>query len=170
MNRRRWVANLTLLLPALFAALVGAPLAVVVILAGIATLAVAVRVVDGLLFDRDRDPAEGRRSLFATAASRRVPPAVKSPSDLRSMETLVAARIVTAAGVHFWLRPLLVDLATFRLQRRGGATLDAPGAASMVPEPLWSIVRPDRAVPEARDAPGIDLAVLAAVVDELEAL
>jgi hypothetical protein len=169
-NLRRGLANLALLIPALFAALVGAPLAVVVILAGIATLAVLARVLDDLLFDRSRDPAEGRRSLFATAAARRVPPAAKSPSDLRRMETLVAARIVTAAGVHFWLRPLLVDLTTFRLRRRGGAALGAPGAASAVPEPLWSIVRPDRTAPEVRDGPGIDLATLNRAVDELEAL
>ena len=169
MNWRRWSWHLVLLLPALFAALVGEPLALVVIFAGLATLAVVVRVVDDLLFDRSRDPAEGRRSLFATAAAPRVLPAQKAPADLRRMETLVAARIVTAAGVHFWLRPLLVDLASFRLRLRGAA-LDGPRAGSTIPEPLWSIIRPDRVAPEARDAPGIDLAALTLAVDELEAL
>jgi len=169
-TRRPWPANLGLLVPAAFAAVVGAPVAVVAIFAGIATLAVLVRVLDAVLFDRARDPAEGRRSAFAAAAARRVPPRPRPPADLRRMETLVAARVVTATGVHHWLRPLLVDLVTFRLGRREGHDLDAPDARDRIGEPLWSLVRPDRPEPEVRDGPGISVAELSSAVDGLEAL
>jgi len=86
------------------------------------------------------------------------------------METLVAARVVTATGVHHWLRPLLVDLTTFELGHREGHALDEPDTSLRISEPLWSLVRPDRPEPVVRDAPGISLAELARAVDQLEAL
>ena len=58
MSWRRWSWNLALLIPALFAAVVGAPLALVVIFAGIATLAVLGRVVREAVADHfGLDPA-----------------------------------------------------------------------------------------------------------------
>jgi hypothetical protein len=166
----RWVGNLLWIVPAAFAAVVGAPLLLVVIFSVIATLAVALRVADRLLDDRTGPPPRTRRSAFAAAAAPRRDPPVRPPADLRRMETLVAARIVTAAGVHYWLRPMLVDITESRLRRHGGADLRDPTLASSVPDPLWALVRPDRAAPVARDGPGMPLSELARAVDQMEAL
>ena len=170
MTARQWSRNLAWLAPAAFASVVGAPFVIVVGLSAIATLGVTLRVADRLLEDRSEPPPRPRRSAFAAAAAPRRAPPVRPPADLRRMETLVAARIVTAAGVHYWLRPLLSDLTVSRLQRLGGADLRDPTAAASVPDPLWSVVRPDRAAPVERDGPGMSLPELARAVDQLEAL
>jgi hypothetical protein len=167
---RPWLRNLAWIAPAAFGAVVGAPVALVVIFSVIGTLAVAFRVADQLLEDRTEPPPRARRSAFAAAAAPRRLPPIRPPADLRRMETLVAARSVTAAGVHFWLRPMLTDLTVARLQRRGDADLHHPAVAASVADPLWSVVRPDRAPPVERDAPGLAVSELARAVDQLEAL
>jgi hypothetical protein len=169
-SRRLWVRNLVWMAPAAFAAVVGSPYALVVILSVLATLAVVVRVADQILEDRSQPPPRPRRSAFAAAAAPRPVPVARPPADLRRMETLVGARTVTAAGVHFWLRPLLVDLVASRLGRQGDARLEDPATAASIADPLWAVVRPDRDAPGHRDAPGLSLADLARAVDQLEAL
>ena len=142
MTARQWARNLAWIAPAAFASVVGAPFVLVVILSVIATLAVGLRMADRLLDDRTEPPPRARRSAFAAAAAPRRPPPVKPPADLRRMETLVAARLFTAAGVHYWLRPLLVDIAVSRVRRHGDTDLRDPKLATSVPDPLWALVRP----------------------------
>jgi hypothetical protein len=127
-------------------------------------------VADRLLDDRTEPPPRARRSAFAAAAAPRRLPPVRPPADLRRIETLVAARIVTAAGVYYWLRPLLADLTMSRLRHRGDADLGDPSRSTSVPDPLWGLVRPDRRPPVERDGPGLSLSELALAVDQLEAL
>ena len=166
MTGRHLARGVVFLLPAAVAALVGAPLAVVALLAGLAVLIIVVRGIEQLVEIGGRRSSGGRRSAFAAAAAPRRPEPPKAPADLRRMETLVAARVLTAVGVHNWLRPMLADLAATRVHEHGG---DRPGP-ERVPEPLWDLIRPDRPPPRRRDDRGMSMPELAALVDQLEDL
>ena len=165
--RRPWIRAVVALLPAGFAALVRAPVAVVALLAIAGVLFVAVRVVSELAGDRRIARPE---RLFEMAMRRRPPTPVRKPRDLESIQTTVAAQSRTAAGVHYWLRPLVSDVAAARLSAGAGVALDDPRAASLVPRPLWDLIRPERPAPEDRLAPGLTPRQLALVLDQLEAL
>jgi hypothetical protein len=163
---RQLVRGVVWLSPAAIAAVVGAPLAVVAILAAVAVLVVVVRGVEQLVETGGRRPSGARRSAFAAAAAPREPEPAKPPADLRRMETLVAARVLTAVGVHNWLRPLMADLAETRVRQHGGERL----GPERVPDPLWQLIRPDRPPPRRRDDHGLSMAELAVMVDQLEDL
>jgi len=162
--RRPWIRAVVALVPAGFAALVRAPVAVVALLAIAGVLFVAVRVVSELAGDRRGAHPE---RMFELAMRRRPPPPVHEPRDLESIQTTVAAQSRTAAGVHYWLRPLVTDLAAARLLAGVGVALDDPRAASVVPPPLWDLIRPDCPAPADRLAPGLSPRL---VLDQLEAL
>jgi hypothetical protein len=69
------------------------------------------------------------------------------------------------------LRPVLSDIATARLARRGvRLSRDHDEARRLLGPEAWELVRPDRPQPPDRRAPGIAPRELEAVLDRLEAL
>jgi hypothetical protein len=168
-NGRAVLGGFAALLPAAVAAVAGGALVLVAILMVLGVLAVLLRVAPDLLVAPDGSgPSLRRRSRFAIAARPRTDPPVRGPADLRRMETLVAARVQSAIGVHNWLRPLVADIASSRL-RQHGSDLDQ-GGPHAIPDPLWALIRPDRPQPKDREGPGISLTELTLVVDQLEEL
>lgn len=113
-------------------------------------------------------PSAGR-SRFERAL-RTVPRSRPRPEALAGLERRVLLATETAAEVHYRLRPLLREIAAYRLSARRGIDLDAePAAAREVLGPeAWEIVRPDRESPDDRLGPGLRLADLRAAVRSLE--
>ena len=70
------------------------------------------------------------------------------------------------------MRPILRDIASHRLRSRYGIELDRePGRArELIGAQAWELVRPDRPPPDDRLGRGPNIAELARVVDELEAI
>jgi hypothetical protein len=171
--RSAWGAAALAVGPAAFAAFVGAPYVIVAGLAVLGLVLVMARV--GRRLYGERTEARPPRAFESAARPRRSDrrPAAR---DLERLETLVSARRGTAAGVHYWLRPLLRDIASFRLERHGGVDLDRPppdaagSVAFPVPEPLWDLIRPGRPDPIDRSAAGLSMAELHELVDQLEQL
>jgi hypothetical protein len=101
---------------------------------------------------------------------RRRPP----PERLRQLEELERAvdfALGTAFDLHFRLRPHLVRVATARLAARGVNLQAQPDRARALLGPdAWDLVRADREAPEDRAGPGVDLARLRSVVDQLDAI
>jgi hypothetical protein len=96
------------------------------------------------------------------------------PERIRALEELEHAvdfSLGTAFDVHYRLRPHLVRIATHRLAARG-VSLDVPSrrAEELLGPDAWSLVRPDRADPEDRNARGIDLPSLRRVVERLHGI
>lgn len=104
-----------------------------------------------------------RHSPFESAlprGSRRAPPL----PELERMKREVALACATSYDLHARLLPHLREIADTRLERAG---------RSAGPETLgrwWDLLRPDRAEPEDRFAPGIKEAELRALVTDLERL
>jgi hypothetical protein len=93
------------------------------------------------------------------------------PASLARVEREVTLATGTAFDVHFRLRPLVAPLATGLLLRRGVDPERRPDAAAELLGPaLWELVRPDRPAPDDRTAPGIPLAAVERLVDDLERL
>jgi hypothetical protein len=83
-------------------------------------------------------------------------------AEVERMEREVTLATASAYDLHFRLLPHLREIARCRLERCG----KSPG-----PDTLgrwWELLRPDRAEPEDRFAPGIKQAELRALVSELE--
>ena len=76
----------------------------------------------------------------------------------------------TAAGVHYWLRPLLADIAAIPAPAAHGIDLADRPRLTGCPSPCGTLMRPDRPEPVDRDAPGMTLPELTVLVDQLEAL
>lgn len=112
--------------------------------------------------------SRGSRFDRALVAMRKAPSESGEPALVRDIELST----YNAFHLHARLRPLLRDIAAHRLRARYGVELDAePGRArELVGAAAWELVRPDRAFPEDRLAKGPELAELAGVVDELEAI
>ena len=105
-----------------------------------------------------------RRSTFESAM--RTPPVEHSrPEELVRLERQVALSTENAADFHFRLRPSLVAAADGAVWRRHGVPLER--AESLVSPALWEVVRPDRAPPIERRAPGPSLAELDDLLDEI---
>ena len=117
------------------------------------------------------------RSAAVTASSperfdlelRRPPDAPAEISGLRSIETDLRMAEASAFGLEFRLKPLLRELATWRLMRNHGIDMAvAPDAArGILGDRLWELTRAAAELPEFRD-PGITLAEIQAGVDRLE--
>ena len=90
-------------------------------------------------------------------------------AGLRSVETDLRMSTASAFGLEFRLKPLLRDLASWRLSRNHGIDLaTAPDAARRVlGEPLCDLILPADAFPEFR-LPGAPLDDVQAGLDRLE--
>lgn len=110
-----------------------------------------------------------RTSAIAEALERSPVEAVRPP-DLERTERLVTMGTATAFDLHYRLRPILSEVAEQRLGDRRGIGLDDPAAEQELGEALWEVVRPDRATPSQRYAPGLDPETLRASIARLEEL
>ena len=90
---------------------------------------------------------------------------------LEELEHAVDFALGTAFDVHYRLRPHVRNIAAYRLGLRG-VSLDSQRrrAAALLGPATWELARPDRPEPDDRNAPGVRLADLERVVEELDAL
>jgi hypothetical protein len=94
------------------------------------------------------------------------------PGQLLELERLVITASSSAVQVHAYLRPRLIELASYRLAARGQTLDQMPDAAGreLLGDRLWDIVRPSRPFPEDRNAPGVRPPELAEMLEVLERL
>jgi len=122
---------------------------------------------------RTEAPAS-RGSLFTRRAPsvRRLPGLRRRrrPTEIELLEGRLLTAARNAADFHMRLRPILREIATARLARRHGVSLDRDVAAAraLLGEELWEVVRPDRPEPLDRTAPGPGLEALGPLVMRLE--
>ena len=92
------------------------------------------------------------------------------PRELERLEREVYLSLASGFYLHHRLRPVLREIASHRLLLHHGIDLDGrPGAAeTMLGDPAWSWLRPDREAPDDRWAHGPPLSELRAIVDALE--
>ncbi|HET9242437.1 MAG TPA: hypothetical protein VFN99_03275 [Gaiella sp.] len=91
------------------------------------------------------------------------------PASLARMERVVGLASGTAFDVHYRLRPTMRPLAASLLAARGVDLERSPQAAEALVGPdAWDVIRPNRAPPENRGAPGLPLASIERAVDALE--
>ena len=90
--------------------------------------------------------------------------------QLAEVEREVELAVSREFYFHSTLRPLLQQLAADRLRIRHGIALDDPLARDLLGERAWELIRPDRAPPRDRVAPGPPAEQLGQVVQALEAL
>jgi hypothetical protein len=89
--------------------------------------------------------------------------------ELARLEREVSMSRQTAFDAHYRLRPILREIARYRLARRG-VDLDAPGGSAerlLGPE-AWALVRPDLPRPLDHMAPGVPLEVVERTIAALE--
>jgi hypothetical protein len=108
-------------------------------------------------------------SAFEAVVRGRTPPQVDEPPSLTSARWLVV-NATTAGGLHFRVRPEIVELTEARLRDRHGIDLTHPRAPALLGDQLWAIVRPDAPPPDDRMAPGLSPAMFRSLLDRLEAL
>ena len=90
-------------------------------------------------------------------------------TQLVRLEQIVGWSSSSALEAHTRLRPVLVEVAEARLQRRGlRLDRDAAEAERLLGPAAWDLVRPDRPLPRDPDGPGVRN--LPAILDALEAL
>jgi hypothetical protein len=171
-GRQMWIRAAVPIGVAAGAAILRAPYAVVVGLAAVAVLTTVVRTGRAVFGDRR---SSGAPRLFEAAARARSARAAQPPREIERMATLVSARSRSAGGVHHWLRPLMRDLALARIDpgtvpTSWNAPDVDPVASATIPDPLRSLIAPDRPRPVDPSAPGISLAEVTVLVDQLEAL
>lgn len=111
----------------------------------------------------------GASRFDAAFAARRAAPA--RPATLARVEREVTLATGTAFDVHFRLVPLVRRIASGFLLERGVDLERRPARAEelLAPE-TWDLVRPDRAAPADRSAPGLRIGSIERVVDDLERL
>ena len=114
-------------------------------------------------------PAEGKSELEA-ALEPEVPKLARVP-ELDRLERELALAAGHAFDLHYRLRPVLQEIATARLRRRG-LSLEGGGPAvhDLLGEELSDWTAPDRTPPEDRQAPGPGLEELERTVGRLERL
>ncbi|HEY6961790.1 MAG TPA: hypothetical protein VI408_07885 [Gaiellaceae bacterium] len=105
-------------------------------------------------------PPRRRSELSRALSAREAPP--QPVSQLAKLEREVTLAVGNAYDLHARLLPQLREIASARLERRGLAL--APDTAGR----WWDLLRPDRAEPEDRFAPGIRESELRALVADLE--
>jgi hypothetical protein len=104
----------------------------------------------------------------AHAGLRRRPP---KPAEL-TLERDVELGRLNAFHFHTRVRPVLQEIASYRLRHRYGVELEREPARAreLVPSATWDVVRPDRRPPDDRLAPGPSPDSLRKVLAELERL
>ena len=115
-----------------------------------------------------REAGGSQPSVFDRALRRRRPPPAR-PASLAKLEREVALAPLTSFDFHARLRPTLHEIAAYKLANRGIA-LDStsPAARAALGDELWELLRPDRRPPEDRNAPGVPLTRVRAILDALE--
>lgn len=105
---------------------------------------------------------------FEVELARPAAPSFEIPG-LRAIETDLRMAIANAYGRELRLKPIVRELAAWRLARNHGVDLaGSPEAAQRIlGEPLWELVRPAEAFPDFRAA-GVPLADVQAGIDRLE--
>jgi hypothetical protein len=94
------------------------------------------------------------------------------PGQLIVLERLVASAGSSSLHAHAYLRPMLVDIASYRLAAHG-QTLDRmpdPVGRDLLGDGLWDLVRPGRPFPEDRHGAGVSTQQLRAMLDMLARL
>jgi hypothetical protein len=88
---------------------------------------------------------------------------------LRSVDHTLRMALGSSFGVEFMLKPLLRELASWRLLRNRGIDIDATPelARQLVGEPLWSLIQPGEPLRD-YSAPGIPLADVRSSLEQLE--
>lgn len=88
---------------------------------------------------------------------------------LRAVESTLRMALGSSFGVEFQLKPLLRELASWRLMRNRGIDMAATPelARQTVGEPLWSLIEPGEPRRDYR-APGLSLAEIQASLEQLE--
>lgn len=105
------------------------------------------------------------------AALEHEPPELPRVPELDRLERELALAAGRAFDLHVRLRPVLREIATARLQRRG-LSLDSgsPAVRDLLGEQLWDWTAPERAAPDDRQARGPGLEELERTVERLERL
>ena len=102
-------------------------------------------------------------------ALRRRAPAPDRPLQLERIEREVVLGCGSAFDLHYRLRQTLREVAAQRLSERRGLELDEAGP-DVLTAATWALLRPDREPPRDRHGPGMPVARLAVILDELESL
>jgi hypothetical protein len=90
------------------------------------------------------------------------------PSEVVRIEREIILGTTSAGHLHMRLLPLLRDAAAARLAI--DFDLHSDRARAALGDDTWELLRPDRPVPEDRNAPGLPLRRVQSIVDELERL
>lgn len=108
------------------------------------------------------------RPLRRPAARRGEPRA--RPETLARLEQEVVLGVAGSFDLHHRLRPRLRRIATELLTTRRGVSpdRDPERAHALLGDTAWELVQPDRPAPEDRQARGIPISELRAVVEALE--
>jgi len=99
------------------------------------------------------------------------PPEVQPIAELNRLDRELTMGSTRAFDLHYRLRPVLREIATARLERRG-LNLDSGSRAvqEALGEDLWELTDPDRVPPDNRLAPGLGLEGLDRTITRLERL
>jgi hypothetical protein len=94
------------------------------------------------------------------------------PPELIRTERELTLGVASAGHAHRRLLPLLREAAAARLSSRHGVELERrpQRARELLGDEAWQLLRPDRPEPADRNAPGLPLALVAALVDRVESL
>ena len=124
------------------------------------------------LLETARSAPEHRRASRFEAALRRKPGAPTRPAELERIQRQLELGVGSADFAHRRLLPLLRTAAAARLTARHGVDLarQPERASELLGQEAWTVLRPDRPVPEDRHAAGIPLRRIAAAIDRIEAL
>jgi len=106
------------------------------------------------------------------APAPRPAPGQPRPAQLVDLERLVITARTSAVQAHAYLRPRLIEIASYRLAARGQTLgrLPDPVGRELLGDRLWDMVRPDRPFPEDRHGPGVRAQELEGMVELLERL
>lgn len=116
---------------------------------------------------RVKAPATGPSQLDRARKRMEMPPA--DSAELTLVRELELSKM-SAFHLHVRLRPVLREIAAYRVRKRYGVELatEPERARELIGSAAWEIVRPNRPPPRDRLAPGPSFAQLGEVVDELE--
>ena len=135
-----------------------------------AALVVAAGVAAALCLVTLSDRLPGDRNVFASGLRPQATPD-RWPAQLVRLAHIVEWSSANALDAHTRLRPELIAIADVRLARRGlHLPQDLDEAQGLLGPAAWERLRPDRAEPPSRDAPGVSESELEEILAALEAL